>query len=73
MRLTSGLRAINREALRSYLRGMSLGFDPFPVSDIMSRVLTDEESMWKDWEAIGGDMRAAFDRVLTEERREGRR
>ena len=70
MRRWQRLFAPDRDALEDYLAGMSLGFDPFPVSDSMSRVLSDEEAVWHDWQAVSGDLRAALDSVLAEDRQE---
>lgn len=72
MWFTRKLPPLNRDALRAYLRGMSLGFDPLPVSNKTNRVLTDEQAMRKDWEAVGNDMRATFGGMSAEDKREGR-
>ena len=70
MRLTRRPLMPGRAALQAYLRGMSLGFDPHPVSDSMSRVLSDEEAMWHDWQAVSGDLRAALDSAQAEDGQE---
>ena len=54
----------------AYLEGMSLGFDPLPKRRRQTFIKSDKEAFQSDWEAVCGDMRATFNSVLAEDRRE---
>ncbi len=61
---------IDRDALRAYLEGMSLGFNPLPARRRQTFIKSDEDAFRSDWEAVCGDMRSTFNSVMVEDRRE---